>query len=143
MDQITLKLMEAQIKQIELLSQVLLSTRRQKEYIEKGDVETLISEIDKRQRSLDELLLLNKELEALKLNGACIITGTRLQQMEGEIKRLCCEIEELNYENNQNAQKKLNEYRNNIADLRKRKKVFKSYAYRFIREDGIYFDKKK
>lgn len=140
---IALQLTQTQNKKLELLNQILLSTQRQKEYIEKDDVENLVREIDNRQKALDDLLLLNKSFEAIKSKGQNLMADIGLQHIEEEIKRVYHSIEVLNDENNKAAQKKLDEYKNHIAEMRKRKKGFESYTNRYIGQDGMYFDKKK
>lgn len=149
MDQIVLELMESQTKKIELLNQVLISTQKQKELIEKDDIENLLLEIEKRQKYLNELLLLKEyqerlqQISSLKLKTEYTVADTGLSALEEEIERLCNSIDTLNSENSLNAQNKLEEYRTDLAEHRKRRKGFASYTQKYIMQDGIYIDKKK
>ncbi len=138
-----MQLVEMLEKKTGLLSAVLKITKSQKNYIADEDADKLLSELDERQKLIDEILRVDSLIDRTYMNQLVEEGDTRVSSLFNEIKTLLKYISEEDKSNIKEAEEKVSEYKNQIKKLKNDKARLNTYTSSAPYSDGIFIDKKK
>jgi arsenate reductase-like glutaredoxin family protein len=137
------KLFGALKRKMELLSKVLGITKAQKNYIADDDMEKLLSELDLRQKLIDEILMLDNSIDRAYLKSLIEQGDTQARELNDSVKRTLQEISAEDKKNISSAENKVTEYKEQIRIIKSEKNRMNSYSNSNANSDGIFIDKKK
>lgn len=127
----------------ELLFSILEIAKQQSSLIKNDDAQVLLEKIEIRKTLIEKLIAIEKILVETGLKKHVEYSSDEAEMLHGELKSIHKEIATLDEVNCSQAESKVEEYKQQIREIKGDKNRITSYKNINDNADGIYFDKKK